>query len=92
MIFDEHQSRLWKNMIESIKKFRVGDMLYSDLVGELQGALDSGDYQDKELVLKWYNLWSPLEILNAKYGNGVLIEDAEKCLFEMQVFLEYHMR
>lgn len=87
MQFNEHQSRLWNSMIQSIEDFRKGKLQYYDFVGELEGALDAGEFQDKNLVEQWYDIWTPLESLRAQKGNNVTIEEANKYLSDMEMFL-----
>lgn len=87
MLFNEYQSRLWLGMIKSIEDFRKGESRYYDFVGELEGALDIGEFQNKELINQWYDFWTPLEILRAQKGNSVTIEEVNKYLFDMEAFL-----
>ena len=75
-------------MLNSIEGFRKGELQYYDFVGELEGALDAGEFQDKELVNKWYDYWTPLEILRAQKGNNVSIKEVEEYLSEMESFLK----
>ncbi len=88
MPFNEYQSRLWSGMLKSIERFRKGELQYYDFVGELEGSLDAGDFQDSELVKQWYDLWTPLEILRAQKGNNVTIEDANKYLSDIESFIK----
>jgi hypothetical protein len=53
----------------------------------LEGALDAGEFQNKDLVEQWYDLWTPLEILGALKGNSVSVEDADEYLSAMESFL-----
>ncbi|WP_379092762.1 hypothetical protein [Pedobacter sp. UC225_65] len=85
---NEHQSRLWNRMLKSINDFREGNLHYFDLIGELEGALHAGEFKDQELIEQWYEYWAPLEILNATKGDSVTIENADKYLLEMEVFLK----
>lgn len=87
MQFNKHQLRLWNSMIQSIEDFRKGKLQYYDFVGELEGALDAGEFQDKNLVELWYDFWTPLESLRAQKGNNVTIEEANKYLSDMEMFL-----
>jgi hypothetical protein len=87
MLFNEHQSRLWHGMIKSIEDFRKGKLQYYDFVCKLEGALDAGEFQNKDLVEQWYDLWTPLEILGALKGNSVSVEDADEYLSAMESFL-----
>lgn len=88
MQFNEHQSRLWSRMLKYIEDFRKGNLQYFDLVGELEGALYAGEFKDEELIKQWYDYWGPLEILNATKGNSVTLEDADKYLSAMEMFLK----
>ena len=88
MEFKELQKRLWANMLISTESYRKGELRYSDFVYGLEGSLDVGEYQDKELIEQWYNLWTPLEILSATKGDSTTVEDADKYLLEMETFLK----
>jgi hypothetical protein len=88
MIFNEHQLRLWSNMLKAIEKYRKGGLQYFDVVGELEGALDAGSFKDTDLIERWYSFWIPLEILRAQKGNSVTIEEAEEYLLAMESFLK----
>jgi len=87
MEFNELQRRLWANMLKSTENYRKGELCYSDFIYGLEGALDAGEYQDKDLIEQWYNFWTPLEILYATKGDNTTIEDADKYLLEMELFL-----
>jgi len=47
MIFNELQSKLWNNMLKALEDFRIGNIQYYDLVYELEGALDAGEFKEK---------------------------------------------
>lgn len=88
-MFNEHQIRLWKHMIEFIDSFNKDNISFSKLVGELHGALQAGDF-NKDLVNKWYNLWGDLEIYNAvklDTGEPVIKEEVMKYVKAMREFL-----
>ncbi len=87
-MFNEHQSRLWRRMLKFIEDFREGKMQYFNLVYELEGALDAGEFKDKELIEKWYDFWMPFEILYATKGNSVTLEDVRQDLLDMESFLK----
>jgi hypothetical protein len=87
MLFNEHQSRLWNSMLKSIADFREEKVKYYDFVGALEGALDAGEFQNKDLIQKWYDYWTPLEILRAQKGHNVTIKEAEKYISDMESFL-----
>jgi len=88
MDFNELQKRLWADMLKSTESYRKGELCYSDFIYGLEGALDAGEYQDKELIEQWYNFWTPLEILSATKGDSTTIEDVDKYLLEMELFLK----
>jgi hypothetical protein len=75
-------------MIESIRTFRKGQLQFYNLVDNLEGALDAADFSNNEIVKEWYELWTPLEILRAQKGNNVTIEEADRCLSDMVIFLD----
>lgn len=87
MLFNEHQLRLWSGMLKSIERFRKGELQYYDFVGELEGSLDAGEFQNKGLIKEWYDFWTPLEILRAQKGNSVTSEDVNDYLSAMEAFL-----
>lgn len=88
MKFNELQKRLWANMLKSTESYRKGELCYSELVYGLEGSLDAGEYQDKELIEQWYNFWTPLEILSVTKGDSTTIKDVDKYLSEMEMFLK----
>jgi hypothetical protein len=88
MEFNELQTKFWAEMLQSITRYRMGDLSYSDFVYGLEGCMDAGEYQDKELIGQWYNHWTPLEILSATKGDSATLEDATKDLSEMEMFLK----
>ena len=83
MKMTDHQKRLWQNMINSIEDYiNEEDNDFCNLVGKLEGALDASDIKDRELVNRWYDFWTPLEVRRAVEGNNVdrckVIEELEK--------------
>ena len=88
MLFNKYQLDLWCSMIKSIERYRKGELSYYDFVGELEGAIDAGEFQYKELIEQWYDLWTPLEILRAQNGNDVSLKDSDRYLSEMETFLK----
>ncbi len=84
---NEHQKRLLKQMINLINQYRKGQVKYSNFVGELEGALDAGEFKDNEMIEKWYDLWTNLEIMNALKGNEVRLEEVSNDIDEMESFL-----
>ena len=75
-------------MLKSMVNYRKDELSYSDFVYGLEGYLDAGEFQDKELIEQWYNFWTPLEILSATKGDSTTTEDADKYLLEMEMFLK----
>lgn len=86
---NEHQRRLWLSMIDKIQSFIEGenDDFYG-LVGELEGALDAGEFKNEELIERWYDVWTPLEIRRSIEGNNVKRVDA---IQELETMKEYLM-
>ena len=87
MQLNEQQNRLWQSMLSIIDDFRKGKIKYSDVVSKLEGALDAGEFKNETLIRQWYDYWTPLEILNATKGDNTSIEDADKYLSAMELFL-----
>lgn len=58
-------------MVKLVSDYQRGTIALAQLVGELQGALDAGDFRDEVLVRRWYELWTPLETYIALKRNGV---------------------
>jgi hypothetical protein len=85
---NEHQSRLWRRMLQSIEDFRQGNLKYYDFVGILEGALDAGEFREKGLVEKWYDFWTPLESVRAQKGNSVTVGEVSKYVSAMEAFLK----
>lgn len=85
--FSDHQRRLWQQMLQIIEDYLSKKILFSEMVGNLEGALDAGDFKDANIREKWYDLWTPLEISRAtgEDSNG---PDVQKNIFKMKNFLE----
>lgn len=89
---NEHQHRLWQNMIDLIESYLNGETQdFYAIVGKLEGALDASEIQDKDLVNRWYDFWTPLEIRRVVEGNRVDRMKAIKELTEMKEFLKIHL-
>ena len=88
MKYNEHQLRLLCEMLEFIEAFRRGELSYYLLVGNLESALDAGEFKNEEMVELWYDYWGPLEIWNATKGDSVIIEDVNPDLSNMESFLK----
>ena len=88
MEFNDLQKKLWAKMLRSIESYRKGNLLYSDFIYGLEGYLDAGEFHDENLVLQWYNHWTPLEIFFSTRGDTKAIEEVDKYLSEMEIFLK----
>lgn len=75
-------------MLKLFQQFHQGKLQYYDLIGALEGALDAGEFRDKDFVEKWYDFWTPLETARAQQGNGVRAEDVEGYISDMTAYLE----
>ncbi len=85
---NEHQLHLWKKMISIIENYQIGKISYNDMVGELEGTLDAGEFNDQELIEKWYDLWTPLEIERAKDERTIKKTEIKQYIKAMKAFLE----
>ena len=84
----DHQRRLWQNMIELIQSYLNEETIdFHSLVGQLEGALDASDIDDKILINQWYDLWTPLEIRRAIQGNSIEKQEAIQDLVKMKEFV-----
>lgn len=87
-MLSDHQSRLWRRMLQLIEEFRRGKLKYCEFVGALEGALDAGEFRDKSLIETWYDFWTPLESVRAQIGASVNAEDVENYVSDMEAYLE----
>lgn len=78
-------------MLEMIESYRDGAISFPRLVGELQGALDAGEFQDAALVERFYDFWQPLEITNAVKGKNATDDEVARDVEAMQNFLLEHL-
>jgi hypothetical protein len=88
---NEHQRRLWSRMVELIESYREGAMGYGDMVGQLEGTLDAGEFRDEELVREWYTFWGSLEEIRALQGQDVTENEVGEHLDSMRRFLVDHV-
>jgi hypothetical protein len=78
---NEHQKRLWKEMMDLVQFYLDGKTEnFNALVGKLEGILDAAEIKDNDLINKWYDFWTPLEIRRAIQGNSA---DKNKALEEL---------
>ncbi len=85
---NEHQQRLWQNMIDLIRSCLNGETEdFYKVIGGLEGALDASEIKDEDLIHQWYDFWTPLEIRRAVEGNHINKVKALEELKGMQNFL-----
>lgn len=92
--FNQQQHRLWKSMIDSIKLFMDNKISFQKLVSDLHGAMQAGDFNDTELIKKWYELWGRLEIHNAvslDSGNLLTKEEVLNDVILLKDFLQKNL-
>src|SRR5437879_1340282 len=68
MSFNDHQTRLWGRMIKAASGYLEGEIDFAQLVGELEGGIDAGEFKDNALIQEFYDHWGPLEEFAAVYG------------------------
>ncbi len=89
MKMNEHQKRLWQEMIDLIQSYLDGQNEdFNNIVGKLEGALDAAEIKDDVLVNEWYDYWTPLEIRRAVDGDQINKNRAREELNAMKVFLQ----
>lgn len=88
MQMNNHQKRLWKEMIELIQSYLDSqEKDFNKLVGNLEGALDATEINDTALINQWYEFWTPLEIHRALNRSNTEPQSMKKELKSMQKFL-----
>ncbi len=56
-----HQQRLWHDMLRAIDLYRADRITLDELVGQLHGAMQAGDFDDDALIKTWHERWGALE-------------------------------
>jgi hypothetical protein len=84
---NDHQRRVWKNMISSIDAYRSSRTGFYKMVGDLEGGLDAGEFRDKQLIRDFYDVWEDLEIARALDGDAVRYAEVDDPLDAMEQFL-----
>lgn len=87
MNFNEHQIRLWESMNTLVDDYLENKITFDYLVPSLEGILDSIEIKDKDIVKEWYDVWTPLEIINAEKDTNISNQDKEKVAKEMKKYL-----
>lgn len=78
----DHQRQLWQSMIDQIQNYLDGKTEdFYGLVGNLEGALDASAITDDQLINRWYDFWTPLEIRRSIEGNNI---DKQKGIQELK--------
>lgn len=82
-----HQKQLWQSMIDQIQNYLDGkNKDFFGLVGSLEGALDASGITDSQVINKWYDFWTPLEIRRSIQRNNV---DSEKATLELEKMKDF---
>jgi hypothetical protein len=90
--YSDHQRRLLQNMLSAMSSYRQGKMPFSRMVGELEGALDAGDFKDEDMLKTWYDVWTDLETLNALSGDSVSLAEVSADLSKLESLVEGLLR
>ena len=89
---NEHQHRLWENMIDLIEGYLNSETQdFCGIVGKLEGALDASEIKDNDLINQWYDFWTPLETRRAVEGKEFNRTKAVQELTAMKEFLVKHL-
>lgn len=73
MEMNDHQHKLWENMIGLIDSYLNDENRdFYAIVGKLEGALDASEIKDSNLINQWYDFWTPLETRRAIEGNSLI--------------------
>ena len=89
---NEHQHRLWKNMIDLIDSYLSNETQdFYGIVGKLEGALDASEIKDNNLINQWYDFWTPLETRRAVEDKEVNRTKAVGEMATMKDFLIKHL-
>lgn len=89
---NEHQHRLWKNMVDLIEGYLNNETQdFYGIVGKLEGALDASEIRDNDVINQWYDFWTPLETRRIVEGKEVNRDKAVQELTAMKEFLLKHL-
>lgn len=88
---DKANSKYCLNMLDLIRNYRDGNIVFSKMVRELEGILDASEIKDELIKKEWYSLWQPLETQNAIYGDETNIQMVLRELETFEVFIREHM-
>jgi hypothetical protein len=88
---NDHQRRIWLTMLQRIDAFMAGELGLLQLVNDLQGLLDAGEFDDRDMIDRWYELWTPLETRIAVGGSPPPSAQIVAEVEAMKAFLESEM-
>ena len=92
MKMNEHQHKLWENMIGLIDSYLNDENQdFYTIVGKLEGALDASEIKDCNLINQWYDFWTTLETRRAVEGRQPNREKTVEELKAMKSFLVKHL-
>ena len=74
-------------MMTAIETYQAGTLGFDELVGELHGAIEAGDFRDADLVHDLYERWGPLEEWRATPEERRVAERIDSHVKAMQAFL-----
>jgi hypothetical protein len=84
---NDHQKRIWKRMISSLDAYRSSRTGFYKMVGDLEGSLDAGEFNDPGLSREFYDVWGDLEVARAIDGDNVRYAEVDDKLDAMERFL-----
>jgi hypothetical protein len=82
-----HQQRILRKMLELIASYEQSGIILSQLVDELEAAVNAGEFREQDFVRQWYELWAPLEITRAVKHSDATEMDVKNDLKVLRAFL-----
>ncbi len=82
-----HQKNIINSMVKLTEQYLDSKITYANLVSSLEGAIDASEINDKELIDKFYEYWTPLEIMNSEQEIDIADEDKKLAVQKMKDFL-----
>lgn len=87
MHLTHYQVNLLHEMLRSIQDFKNGQILFSNLTDSLQGTFYAIEFQNESLINQWHDKWNPLEILSAVKGDDVSLNEVQRDLIALEIFI-----
>jgi hypothetical protein len=84
----EYQIRICQRMIDKIDSYLQGTTEYAITVNNLEALLDVCEIKDQKIVDKWFDCWTPLETMNALYGNVVKIDEIRTEMDDLKQYVK----